>query len=189
MSRSMVATDRFVAFVVAVALIAAGVFAVLWWRGVFPEAPPSLHLTGVRGTLDQPWWPWVAGLVGALAVLLGLRWMLGHIPDRGVGLLKLPGSNSEGRLSAEAGSVAKAAAEALESVPGIRSSSGRVLRERGQVVAHLSATIAVTTDLMEVAAAADQVAQDLASVLGRADLRCQVQLKVASRGRSQARVR
>jgi len=170
MSRSMVAVDRFVALVMGIALIAAGVFAVLWWRGAFPEAP-SLDLAGVRGTLDQPWWPWVAGLVGALGVVLGLRWMLGHLPDRGVGLLKLPGSSSQGRLSADAGSVATAAADVLEGVPGIRSSSGRVLRERGQV-----------------AAAADQVASDLASVLGRDDLCCQVQLKVGKRGRSQPRV-
>lgn len=188
MSRSMVAVDRFVALVMGVALIAAGVFAVLWWRGAFPEVAPSLDLAGVRGTLDQPWWPWVAGLVGALGVVLGLRWMLGHIPDRGVGLLKLPGSSSQGRLSADAGSVATAAADVLEGVPGIRSCSGRVLRERGQIVAHLGATIEPNADLTEVAAAADQVARDLASVLGRDDLRCLVQLKVGKRGRSQPRV-
>ena len=188
MSRGTVAFDRLATTIVAVALLVAGVGAIVWWLDVAAALGSSLDLSGVRSTIGQSWWPWAAGVVGALLVLLGLRWMLAHLPDRGVGTLRLPGSSAEGRLSAESSPVANAAAELLEGVPGVRSSSGRVLRERGELVAHLGATIEVDADLRTIAAAADEVARDLAMVLGREDLHCQVQLKVATRSRSLPRV-
>ena len=52
----------------------------------------------------------------------------------------------------------------------------------------LTAIIETSADLPAIAAAADQVAADLGAVLGRDDLRCQVQLKTAARTRAQPRV-
>ena len=70
----------------------------------------------------------------------------------------------------------------------MRSASGRVLRERGQFVARLGATIEAEADLQTITSAADQVAADLAKVLERDDLHWQVQFKVATRSRSLPRV-
>ena len=64
-----------------------------------------------------------------------------------------------------------------------------MLRERGQLVARLRATIEAEADLQAITSAADQVAADLAQVLERDDLHLQVQLKVATRSRSLPRVR
>jgi len=188
MSRRVIAFDRVSAFLVGVVAITAGVFAVLWWRHVFSWLPKSLDTSPVTDTTGQSWWPWVAGLVGLALVLIGLRWLAGHIPHNRVGDLSLTGSGAEGRLRAAATPVVQAAAEVLAGTPGVRSATGRVLRERGQLVARLGATIEAEADLQAIASAADQVAVDLARVLERDDLHCQVMLKVAARSKSLPRV-
>lgn len=188
MRRSTIAFDRFAAFVAAVVLLAAGAAAIIWWWGIFSQVPDTVDLSGVQDLSAQPWWPWAVGIVGVVLVLLGLRWLFAHVPNRGVGELKLPGSNGQGKLRASAGPVGKAAAVALEGVPGVRSSHGTVIRERGQLVARLSATIDPGADLHRIATGADQVAADVGQVLQRDDLRCQVQLKVATRARSLPRL-
>ena len=189
MSRGVIAFDRFASLIVGIVLVAAGAFALVWWLDLFSWLPPALNTSPVTDTTSQTWWPWVAGLVGAVLVLLGLRWLAAHIPNGRVGELTLPGSGTQGKLRAAAAPVAKAAAEILEAAPGVRSASGRMLRERGQLVARLRATIEAQADLHAITSAADQVAADLAKVLERDDLRCQIQLKVATRSKSLPRVR
>lgn len=188
MGRRVVAFDRFASFLTGIMLIAAGVFALSWWLDLFSWLPQSLNTSPVTDTTRQPWWPWVAGLVGAVLVLVGLRWLTAHLPNSRVSELTLPGSSTQGKLRAAATPLAKAAADVLEGTPGVRSASGRVLRERGQLVVRLGATIEAEADLGTITSAADQVAADLSRVLERDDLHCQVQLTVAARSRSLPRV-
>ena len=70
----------------------------------------------------------------------------------------------------------------------VRSVRGTINRDRGQLVARLTATIEPQADLATVGAAADAVSADLKKVLAREDLRCQVNLRVAHRGRRLSRV-
>lgn len=187
MSRRVITLDRFASFLVGLMVIAAGALAFAWW--LTPGwLPRSLDTSPITDVTSQGWWPWVTGLAGAVLVLAGLRWLAGHVPHSRVGEVTLPGSDDDGRLRATATPVAKAAADVLQSTPGVRSATGRVVRERGQLVARLGATIEASADLHSIAFAADQMAADLARVLGRDDLRCLVQLKVATRTRSLPRV-
>lgn len=188
MSRGVLALDRAASLMVGIVAITAGAFAVVWWLDLISWLPGSLDTTRVTDTTGQSWWPWVAGLSGFVLILMGLRWMAGHIPQKRAGDLSLTGSGPEGKLRVAATPVAKAAAEVLSKAPGVRSATGRVLRERGQLVARLGATIEADADLQTIASAADQVAADLARVLERNDLVCQVRLKVAARSRSLPRV-
>lgn len=188
MNRAVIAIDRVATLIVALALMALGTGAIAWWLDAISWLPPATDLSAITGAQGEPWWPWVTGALGVVLVLLGLRWMLAHLPDRGVGALKLTGSNAQGMLRAVAAPVARAAAEVLAGTPGVRSTSGEILRDRGQLVARLHATIEEGADLHRVAAAADKVAAELGAVLGRDDLACQVQLKVAPRSRSMPRV-
>lgn len=189
MSRATIAVDRVVMFAVAVVLIGVGIAGIAWWFDLATLLPARTDLTGALDTVRQSWWPWVTGVVGLIAVLAGLRWLISHVPDRGVGDLTLSGSGPGGKLRAAPGPVAQAAARVLAAAPGVRSSTGKVLHERGQLVARLTATIETTADLRAIAAAADQVAAELGAVLGREDLHCQIQLKTATRTRAQPRVR
>lgn len=188
MSRAVVALDRVGAFLVGVLLIAVGAAAALWWRGTFPRWPSTLDISAVLDLTRQPWWPWAAGLIGLVLILAGLRWLVGHLPSRGVSQLRLAGSTSGGKLAAQVRPVAQAAAEALAQTPGVRSASGSIQEARGQLVARLNATIEPQADLSLVAAAADMVSADLARVMQRDDIHCQVNLSVAHRARTIPRV-
>ena len=189
MSRTTIAIDRVAMLVLAAILIGVGVAAIAWWFDLVTWLPARVDLSGAQDTVHQSWWPWATGAAGLVAVLVGLRWLIAHVPDRGVGNLKLTGSGPGGKLRAAPGPVAQAAAHVLAATPGVRSASGKVLHENGHLVARLTATIETRADLHAIAATADQVAADLVAVLGRDDLHCQVQLKTATRTRTQPRVR
>jgi len=188
MSRALIAFDRLMAFVVGLVLVAVGAAAALWWRGTFPSWPTRLDTGPAVQLTDRPWWPWTVGILGVALILLGLRWLVAHLPSRGISQLTLPGSSPHGRLITQVRPVAAAAAEALEQTPGVRSTSATIIAVRGQLVARLNATIEQQADLSAVAAAADQVSADLARILQRDDLYCQVNLSVAHRARSLPRV-
>lgn len=188
MSRAVIALDRAAAILVGLVAITAGALVVIWWLDLLPWLPQSLDTSPVADTTKQPWWPWAAGLAGVALILLGLWWLARHLPRNRVDNLTLPRSGPGGKLRAAATPVAKAAAEILAGTPGVRSATGRVLRERGQLVARLNATIETDADLQTITTAADQVATDLAQVLERDDLHCQIRLRIGARPRAQPRV-
>ncbi len=195
MKRRTIAVDRFAGLLAALALFGAGFALVAWWAARMNWIPSELNVlpdrlstTGVTDAISTTWWPWASGVVGVILVLLGLRWLVGHVPDRGVRQLNLPGSTDTGRLVVDAATVADAAAHALASAPGVRSARGTIGRERGQVVARLTATIEREADLALIARAADEVSANVAAALERDDLRCRVDLNVAARQRAMPRV-
>ncbi len=190
----MVAADRVLVVLVGLSLVLGGAAFGVWfladegWLPSTVEAPGELSTAALRSAAETDWWPWALGIAGVVLTLLGLRWLAAHLPDRGVGRLRMRGSGAEGRLEVDAGSVASAAAESLGRVPGVRSARGRVLRQRGQLVATIRVTIERGTDLEQLARACDRASTDLATALGRDDLRCSVRLDVAHRDRSLPRV-
>jgi len=184
----VLAADRVAALVAAVLMLGLGLLAIVWWSGRWSVLPDQIDAGELLGGLGQPWWPWVAGIAGLGLVTLGVWWLAAHLRSQKVGRLALPGSSKEGRLTADARPVAKAAGEALGKVRGVRSSRATISHGRGQIVARLTATIDPDADLRLVAEAADRVSADLRQVLGREDVSCLVQLKVSSRTSSLARV-
>lgn len=188
MSRSALVTDRVAALVAGVLMLALGVLAIVWWSGRWSALPDQIDAGGLRDLLGQPWWPWAAGLAGLALLVLGVWWLAAHLRSQKVGRMALPGSSQEGKLTADARPVAKAAGEVLGTVRGVRSSRATISHDRGQIVARLTATLDPDADLRLVADAADRVSADLRQVLGREDISCLFQLKVSSRPGSLARV-
>lgn len=186
-SRTTLALDRFATLLLAVALIAGGALGVWWWSGD-SSLPARSDTTPVQDLVAQGWWPWVSAAVGVLLILVGVRWLAAHVRRTTVRQLNLAGSGAAGRLRADGSKVAGAAADAFADTVGVRSAKGRVNRDRGQLVAELTATIEPEADLALVAEQADLVSAQLAHVLGRDDLRCSVQLSVARNGASLERV-
>ncbi len=183
MSRATLAVTRVAAAVLGLVLVAAGLAALAWWSDRFPGLPQKTDLNGLIWLPQQAWWPWALLAAGAVMTLLGLRWLAGHIPHRAVGQIQLPGSGPDGHLLVNAGTVATAAADALAATPGVRSATGTIHRDRGQLVAKLTATIEREADLHLVAAAADTVTADLRHALQRDDMVARVQLRAAGRNR------
>jgi len=187
-SRATHALDRAALVVVGLVLIAAGLALGWWWSGdsLFPS---TLRTAPARELIAMSWWGAASAIVGVLLVLLGLRWIFAHLDSQQVSRLHLSGSGSRGKLDVSAAKVASAAADALAATIGVRSAHGRVVRDRGQLVARLSALVEPECDLSLVAGRADQVSAQLGQALERDDIRCGVQLRVARRGRRMPRVR
>jgi len=193
MNRSAVLIDRTATLVVGLLLLLLGAAAIVWylvgvgWVGSVPGVPGRLRTTGLQDVAATTWWPWALGAAGVVLILLGLRWAAAHLPDRGVGRLRLAGSGSGGRLEIDADAVAAAAADSLERCEGVRSARGRVVRERGQLLVSVRATVEHGADLAVVGRAGDAVSTEVAEALGRDDLRCSVRLHVAHRDRGMPR--
>ncbi|ROR92320.1 hypothetical protein [Nocardioides aurantiacus] len=185
-SRRTLFVDRVATLLLSLLLLAGGAAAAYWWSGRSPFGD-RLDLAVVRDAVEAAWFPWVAALVGIVLALLGLRWILAHLGRPTVSRLHLSGSGSGGRLDVNAGQVAGAAADALADTIGVRSARGTVVRDRGQLVARLTATIEPDADLGVVARQADLVSAQLREVLDRDDVRCSVELRVAARSRGLVR--
>jgi hypothetical protein len=192
MSRRVLAWDRIAVFVVAVVLLALGAAVALWGAGqltrLWAGAPDRLSTSGVTATYGQSWWRAVSIAAGAVLTLLGLWWLLAHVPRTHVGALRLPGSGSHGRLSVDGDSAVAVAADVLADVRGVRSATGRLKQTRGQILAEMSVTAGPGTDLAQLSAQIDAVSADLAQVLGRDDVRARVRVRIARRDQALSRV-
>jgi hypothetical protein len=190
-SRTTLGFDRFAALVLGLVLVAAGAATAAWGLGqltrVWAGAPQSVSTAGVGDVYGQSWWPGAAAAAAVLA-LLGLWWLLAHVPHRSTGPLRLTGSDRSGALAVDGSSAASAAADVIAETPGVRSASGRVVSDRGQLVAEIDVTTEPDADLAEVAAAVDATGAQLAQVIGRDDLRGRVAVHVARRQRRGSRV-
>ena len=171
--------DRLTIFVVSLLLVLVGLAGIWWWSGR-SGWPTTVRTTSVRDLVATGWWPWASALVGVLLVLVGLRWIAAHLTRERVSRLHLSGSEPSGRLEVAAGKVVGAAADAYADTPGVRSARGSVVRDRGQLVARIHASIEPDSDLVLLARRADEVSAQLATALQRDDLRCSVELKVAT---------
>ena len=177
-TRTVLLVDRVATLLLGLALVAGGALAIWWWTG--PSAlTGTLDLAPVQRVVDAGWWPAAAGIGGVALALVGLRWLAVHVRRATVPRLQLSGSGRGGRLEVDTGRMANAAAESYAATPGVRSARGRVVRDRGQLVVRVSATVDRDADLAELAREADRLAADLHQVLDRPDLRCSVELRVA----------
>lgn len=186
MRRGVIALDRTLGLMIALVLIAGGALAICWWYDVLPGAPQTPKLHGPADYTGASWWPWATGAAGVVLILLGLWWLVRHLPRRVSGRFTLAGSNQDGRLHADAHAAVAAAAADLARIPEIRDGSGRVVADRGELVAELQCTIEPTADLEAVHAAVTRTAADLHAVLDLPHLRHRVRLRVARNDRTAA---
>ena len=186
-TRKTLFIDRVATLVLSLVLIAGGAAATWWWTGRSP-LPGTTDVTSVHNVVTAGWWPWVSAVAGVVLILVGIRWIAAHLQSQRVSRLLLTGSGTGGRLDTSASRVAAAAADAFADTLGVRSAKGAIVRDRGQLVAHVSAVIEAEADLRLVAERADLVSAQLARVLDRGDLRCSVELRVAQRSRALPRV-
>ncbi|WP_426593588.1 hypothetical protein ACPPVS_17905 [Cellulomonas sp. McL0617] len=191
MRRGVLAVDRVVVLLLGLALIALGVALVGWQAGfladVWPSVPGSVQVDSSQVTGSDSFVA-VAVTAGVVLVVLGLWWLLAHLPRRGVGPLRLPAGVSPGVLTVLPGPAVATAADILADEPGVLSARGAVLTDRKQRVVRLRVTVYPDADLVSVIASCDAVLADLARVLPDEQLTSRVELSVLRRAPERARV-
>ena len=191
MKRATASLDRTSTAVVGLALIALGGGAIAWQRGKFPGRD-RIDAAFVDTTVDAGWWPWALGAAAIVLVLLGLWWLLAHLPRRSVGTVAFastPDSEVDGRLSVDLTTAAKSAAKSLADHPGVVSASGRSVSDRGERVVEISATLdPAVTSLDAVSAAAAQTRNDIVTSLDGTPAAVRILLQCGKSRKQSARV-
>lgn len=168
MKRATASVDRTSTAIVGLALIAVGGGAIAWERGKFPGRE-RVDAAFVDTAVDAGWWPWALGAAAIVLVLLGLWWLLAHLPRRSVGTVAFASTadaDVDGRLSVDLGTAARSAAKSLAAHQGVVSATGRSVSDRGQRVVEITATLdPAVTSLDKVAGAAAQTRDDIVTSL------------------------
>ncbi|WP_052077497.1 hypothetical protein [Rhodococcoides fascians] len=191
MKRATASLDRTSTAVVGLALIALGGGAIAWERGKFPGRE-RIDAAFVDTTVDAGWWPWALGAAAIVLVLLGLRWLLAHLPRRSVGTVAFAStadSDVDGRLSVDLTTAAKSAAKSLAAHEGVVSASGRSVSDRGERVVEIIATLdPAVTSLDTVSAAAAQTRNDIVTSLDGTPAAVRILLQCGKSRKQSARV-
>lgn len=178
MSRGVLLLDRVVVMLLGVALTAASAVTVLWGLGRWPGLGDRVDLGAARALPEHPWWPWGLGLVGAVAVLVGLRALVSHARRPRVRRVALPTPADAGatRLRADLPAVASAAARALARSPQVETARGHVVVDRGVTVVEVVARVDASADLHGLRRDLDRTRDELAAALppGTAQLRARL---------------
>lgn len=170
--------DRTVVVLLATAMLVTGAAGLLWCTriGPIPEPdfvggwPDALSTGPLRELATASWWPWTMLTLGVAAVLVGLRWLVAHLPRRRVGFLRV-GDDDGGRLLVDARSVVDAAALAFNNEPGVDTAVGSLDLVDGRLIARVALTMESDADLADLARRADLLSGQLRAVTGRDDLR------------------
>src|SRR5690349_7475360 len=122
MRSSTLIIDRLALLLTGIVLTATGVVLAGWRAGwlaaAWPATPDRITTAPGSAMTAQPWWPWACAAAGLPAVLLGVWWLLAHLPRRAVNALLLPGSGREGRLLILPAGAAETAASVFAEAPG-----------------------------------------------------------------------
>ena len=168
MKRATASVDRTSTALVGLALIALGGGAIAWERGELPGRE-RLDAAFVDTAVDAGWWPWALGAAAIVLVLLGLWWLLAHLPRRSVGTVAFASTadaDVDGRLSVDLGTAARSAAKSLATHEGVVSATGRSVSDRGQRVVEINPALdPAVTSLDKVAGAAAQMRNDIVTSL------------------------
>ncbi|PWJ52796.1 hypothetical protein SAMN06264364_11748 [Quadrisphaera granulorum] len=195
MSRTVAGFDRLVVFVLGLVLVVGGAATGAWALNLLDDVglpassvPQQISTGPVTDAAGQPWWAYATAAGAVVLGLLGLWWLLAHIPHRGADALRLPGSSAAGALALDGDAAVAVAAQVIAEVPGVRSASGRMVSERGQLIAEMNVVADPEVDLVELDAAVVEVSRDLATVLSRSDVRGRVHVSIARSSKGLARV-
>lgn len=170
MTRLLVTLDRLAGIVLALLLVAGGLVLLDWRLDTVLNLPTVAHIGPVLDLVKRVWWPVVAAVAGVLLVLVGLRWLVGHMPRVRNSEARLSASSGAGRLRLDTPSVARAGASALTSDLVLPEASGHVREVRGRPLVQLEARCAQETDVADVRDRAALVAGDVARGFPSGDL-------------------
>jgi hypothetical protein len=174
--------DRAATLVVGLLLAAAGAAAVLWPTHLVRGVPDRISAGPVVRATASTWWPWELGGAGVLLVLIGLVWLVAHVPTRKPPVLRVPGTSEPGLITVNLDGVASAAAATLEREPDVQSAKGKAVTDRGVATVELTVTVAHPAGLAGVIAAVTTTCAHIARAAGTSAVAARTVLQVARPG-------
>ncbi|TDK87447.1 hypothetical protein [Mycolicibacterium mucogenicum] len=147
--------DRAATLVAGVVVACVGAAAALWPTHVVHAAPEQISTGPAERVTSSTWWPWELAGAGALLLILGLVWLIAHVPVRKAQVLRVPGTSEPGFITVNLDGVAAAAAAALAQDSNVQSAKGKAIADRGSSTVELTVTTAQPAGLADVISAID----------------------------------
>jgi hypothetical protein len=155
-------TDRTVTVVIGAALLGLALLAWEWRLDLVQQVDPTFDLAGIDAVLDSAWWPWAWAAAGIVLGLLGVVWLLAHLPRLTKGTSRLAESDPTGRLEVDRSSLASTLAERWADLAPVTGARGRILPDAPDVV-ELSAHVDLEAEPETLVQASQQVEREVAS--------------------------
>ncbi len=149
--------DRVAAAVAGLGLIAAGLGLAEWRFERLGEYRQTWSAQEVFDVLDATWFSWAAGAAGVALTLLGLWWLIAHLPTPPPRTLRLPASNGSGRLEIDLGSIAQHLAADLEQIAPVDHVRARRVADKRDHVVRLRANVDPRADVPTLSAAVGEI--------------------------------
>lgn len=162
MTGRAVAFDRIATFLCGLCLLAFGCLVIAWEQGAF-GAGAAVHLMVVQ-YVERPWWPWALGAAGVVLVVLGARWVATHRWAPKVSRVVLAAGQPD--LTADATSVAAAAASSLKEQAGVLKARGTAAVDRGTPTVTLTVTVPARRGLRSAVEVAERTMKTAGAMLG-----------------------
>lgn len=173
-------TDRAATVLLGLVLIALAALVWEWRLDLTGLLDPRAEVAGVGSVVDSTWWPWVAAAVGLVLGILGLLWLLAHLPRPTRGSTRLSGSDATGRLEADHASLAKALAERWAALAPVTGTRGRTTPDAPDVLL-LSGHVELEADTADILDAADRIEREVVEAFPDLDVRVRFLLDGPSR--------
>ncbi len=132
--------DRLATIVVGLALVAAALLAWDWRLDLTGWFQQTLRTDGADTVLDSSWWPWAWAVVGVALGVVGLLWLLAHLPRPTRGTSRIDGSDATGRLEVDVASLARTLADRwaeLAPVTGVRGRTAPDAHDLVELIGHV----------------------------------------------------
>jgi hypothetical protein len=132
--------DRIVTLLVGLVLLALGLAAWEWRLDVTGRLSPTLRTDGADTVLDSSWWPWAWAAVGVVLGIVGVLWLVAHLPRPTRGRSRIDGSDASGRLEVDMASLARTLADRwgeLAPVAGVRGRTAPDAHDLIELVGHV----------------------------------------------------
>ena len=162
MSSGLLRLDRLVGLVLGLLLVAAGLLLVDWHLDQVLALPERVDLSGLASATDAGWWPFAALAVAIVLLLLGLRWLVAHLPRVRSASTRLPDTSGAGRIELDTGSLAKAVAGSVQSPLALPSASGQARTHGGRATVEVAAHVSRSTEVREVREVGERAARQVA---------------------------
>lgn len=162
MTGRAVAFDRIATFFCGLCLLAFGYLVVAWQQGAF-GAGAAVHVMFLE-YVERPWWPWALGATGVVLVVLGGCWVVTHRWPAKVSRVTLTAGQPD--LTADATSVADAAASSMKEQTGVLKARGTATVDRGMPTVTLTMTVPARRGLRSAVEVADSTMQTASAMLG-----------------------
>ncbi|RYC12912.1 hypothetical protein [Nocardioides zhouii] len=173
-------TDRAATIILGLVLLALG--AVVWeWRlDLTGLLDPDDEVAGVAAVVDSEWWPWAAAAVGLILGVLGLLWLLAHLPRPTRGSTRLSASDATGRVEADHASLARMLAERWGALAPVTGTRGRTSPDAPDLVV-LSGHVELEADVAAILDATAQVEREVVEAFPDLDVRVRFLLEGPAR--------